>query len=33
MLQTFSIHVIAMLQVLFGTLTWEVLGAEHDKVN
>jgi hypothetical protein len=33
MLQTFSIHVITMLQVLLGTLMWKVFGAEHDKVN
>jgi hypothetical protein len=33
MLQTFLVHVTAMLQMPFGTLMWEVFGAEHDKVN
>jgi hypothetical protein len=33
MLQTFSVHVIAMLQAFFGTLIWEALGVEHDKMN
>jgi hypothetical protein len=32
MLQTFLVHVTTMLQVLIGTLMWEVLGVEHDKV-
>ncbi len=32
MLQTFSVHVTTMLQAPLGTLMWEVLGAEHDKV-
>jgi hypothetical protein len=33
MLQTFSVYVTAMLQTFFGTLTWEALGVEHDKMN